>query len=1341
MKLINLGVNVKHPQFNKNIKEIKPVTSVQNKQIQNELAVPSAKLLQTYNGVSFKGDTSQNFDFSALTAKPNYQVYRTMLPAFDSFQKGMMKNQKFAGLFAGYTVDEIVTLFDEVIENQQEQNFSKLVNAGKNLPELSRNLSFKEAKDLSINGITRNADIQNYLTLVKNNYYSPEIALSAIKYGLSQKDIIRLEELSNELFNANRRLTQEEAVTCLAYDFDKKGQIQSFIDRLEKDYAGNRLVLFDAALCTVHNLNDTETKKFLELKSKQLPYKKEDGTEAVYTLSSQEAILCTKAELNDDELNRYAELKNKPYIYSAVRDNSSSKEPSSELIISFIKDKQTDEKIGVLGKYGFQSDSQYEDYKAILSIFGYNLPYSYNLFSNEYRLANIAKLQDENGKNIFKAEDGNFNFRNFDLKALMEISDNGLTVSQVYDFSRILLALNSLPNVNDENLARIAARLAKLQDENGQNLFENEQGKFNFENLDLNSLYNISYYKLTKDEINDCSEILSILNTKSKEPMSQGSLAVDFARMPDDVKNTYRNSDGKFNLDDYDLNLIVKITWNKFTREQVEQYSEFLNCLRRMPNEEKLDLVDIAAKLAMLPSEIRDTYKDKQGNIDFSKFNLHTLYKISSNKFTLPQVNDYSNILAVLKTKPPKKGYDVDSIATSIAKFSDELKNEFKDDKNQFNFDRYDIEVLFGLISYNLTASQIQDFNQILPIISTMQNNTEFEIHTIATRLAALQNENGENIFKDTNGQFDFGDFDLQSLWSIASYNLNSSQISDFSKIKDKISSSYTPYKKVTDIAAFLAKLSEEEKVSFKNETGEFDFSKYIPINLEKCSNYKLSPNEYIDFSMLVAGLHCLAFGAVYSEDNTNTISLAIDLAKCKDKNGKNIFIDENNNLQFGNLDIISIEIATSFTQKECENYRYLTSTLGIAPENAIYIAQDEELMERFKLVNPNIFWEGATGELKETFELFDSVLCSNNINGNRIKESDFDTELSEDYSFNFGTLRFAPADVTKQSFSVSLQKATKESSPILIAKNQGGEKETYIAYDGAIALLRELRTLTQDEEGTLKEGLSAHSHFSTEEINALSEAARHFIIDIIQENGECIISKGIDGIEKAEPFIGKELDTDTTKEKFKEILQKLHNDSSSPNITIENILRLIPKDAIIQIRPYTTNYKASHEILYSISSEWRDSEGKKWDLRVHSEDLKHIGKSWIYRLGYQDLVTGAGSLEPLYYDNNQNDFVRGSTNPTTHVKIDSGLDDYKNKLISNPYFQEIIRKISTSFNKIQKIDAIASELDIHTADKKQKQDEIIAKCQQDAGYYYKYKKVVDNLLKEKGFLPFSSVA
>ena len=107
---------------------------------------------------------------------------------------------------------------------------------------------------------------------------------------------------------------------------------------------------------------------------------------------------------------------------------------------------------------------------------------------------------------------------------------------------------------------------------------------------------------------------------------------------------------------------------------------------------------------------------------------------------------------------------------------------------------------------------------------------------------------------------------------------------------------------------------------------------------------------------------------------------MAIDLAKCKDKNGKNIFIDENNNLQFGNLDIISIEIATSFTQKECENYRYLTSTLGIAPENAIYIAQDEELTERFKLVNPNIFWESIIIYFAFTNVLLCNLLFSYNV-------------------------------------------------------------------------------------------------------------------------------------------------------------------------------------------------------------------------------------------------------------------------------------------------------------------------------------------------------------------------
>ena len=1058
-----------------------------------------------------------------------------------------------------------------------------------------------EAKELIVNDLTKNADVQKYFKLVDNDGFESDIAIASIKYCFDSKDRIRLEALSQELFNGNRRLKQEEAITCVAYGFKETEQVQSYIDRLEKDYGGNKLDLFEAALCTVHNLDPATTERFFKLKSMQLPYKKEDGTDDVYTLSAQEAVLCAKAELDEDELKRYAELKNIPYMYTAVREHNSAKAPSTELIIAYIKDKQSDEEIAQWAKLGIKDAIEHEDYKKIALNFGVN-PRAKNPI-----IAYITKLHPENDKNIFKDEDGNFDFRNLDLYDLTDLILFDLTIEETKTFLKILDVLN------------------KTEIQNPYSYFNPSGKKWRFAVF----------------------------------------LSMNFEK----IKNLITDEEGNLNFYDYDLPTILGIGLYDFTLAEVEENKKIFSKLNEQHRKDELDERDIfliSPSITKMPNEGKNIFKDERGNFDFQNFDLETIYIIALYNFTSAELIEYKEILSLLEKLEQKdvESMTLKNIAAQIIMSPKEIKDNFVDENGLFNLKNLDYESIKTILYFSFSPSEFEEYSTVLSVLNGLFKSEDTNLELIANNFVRLSEEK-KNTYKDQEGNISFENLDSNTISTIVEAGLTLSQGKEYLEI-----------------------LSILETIEINNPLITKDLRKKTALNIVNL------PREFIEF---------------YKDRQYYPI-----LSTCG-------FI---NIYKLSQLDLIQFQ-----------NYIYLVGIFAIAPENAIYIAQDEELMERFKLIDPNIFWQGTTGESKEVFDLFDSVFSANGIMGNRLQEKDFDLELPKDCSFKFGNLKYSPIEDGEQGFNVELQKANKNSTPIMIVKNKNGEKESYIAYDGAIALFRELRMLTEDENGTLKEGLSSHSHFSEEEIKALSEAARHFIIDIIQENGECIISKGIDGIEKAEPFIGKELDTDTTKEKFKEIFQKLRNDSSSPNITIENILRLMPKDAIIQIRPYTTKTNSSHEMLYSISAEWHDSNGKKWDLRVHSHDLMYLdtNKHWIYRLGCQG----------EFYKPETNEFVSQDTKENkrdTHVLIESP-ENYENKLISNPYFQKTIRDISISFNKTQKIETIASELNIHSDDKEQKKNEIIAKCQQNAGYYYKYKKVIDNLLKEKGLFPLSSAA
>ena len=214
----------------------------------------------------------------------------------------------------------------------------------------------------------------------------------------------------------------------------------------------------------------------------------------------------------------------------------------------------------------------------------------------------------------------------------------------------------------------------------------------------------------------------------------------------------------------------------------------------------------------------------------------------------------------------------------------------------------------------------------------------------------------------------------------------------------------------------------------------------------------------------------------------------------------------------------------------------------------------------------------------------------------------------------------------------------------------------------------------------------------------------------------------------------------------YKNILPKLGND-----VSIEDILKLMPQNAMIAINPYTTD---DASMLYSIGVEWMSKSEinpqKLWKMRVHTQDHKFINdpKAWIYRLGYQ-----VGNKE-YYYNPSNNGFEEGSSNEKTHVEAKTNDSSFNNSLISNPHFQTIIRQIKVAQNSSSSnLGNLAQKLGIKIErvirdessddDKKSKKIKpneqenmvyaIIDKCCEDTSLYTQHKKEIDAVLAEYG--------
>ncbi len=258
--------------------------------------------------------------------------------------------------------------------------------------------------------------------------------------------------------------------------------------------------------------------------------------------------------------------------------------------------------------------------------------------------------------------------------------------------------------------------------------------------------------------------------------------------------------------------------------------------------------------------------------------------------------------------------------------------------------------------------------------------------------------------------------------------------------------------------------------------------------------------------------------------------------------------------------------------------------------------------------------------------------------------------------------------------FKAAVQKIEVEGRPVLLIKDI--EKEGYyIAHDGAITKLNDLPNIDRDK---LQKSLFGFSKYSKKQDEIYADAIEHFPIRIIDNNSECIIGKGLRAL-GIEPIALQMTDSEFISH-YQKTLRILKD---TGNLSVNNILRIMPNFATIQVNPYTTGRNG--KMLYSISAEWKSADGVKWQLRTHSTDLGHYMNSgnsaensdWVFRLGHEE----NGVAKFFEWNEVERKFTPTGDffGKTSHIQIPHSPFTEEGNLLDNIHFQNIMRQISTN--------------------------------------------------------------
>ena len=266
---------------------------------------------------------------------------------------------------------------------------------------------------------------------------------------------------------------------------------------------------------------------------------------------------------------------------------------------------------------------------------------------------------------------------------------------------------------------------------------------------------------------------------------------------------------------------------------------------------------------------------------------------------------------------------------------------------------------------------------------------------------------------------------------------------------------------------------------------------------------------------------------------------------------------------------------------------------------------------------------------------------------------------------------------------------------------------------------MKEPNILDKKANDNLIKSFKNNANIAEEQADILAEASKNFVIDINDNKG--ISSIGLKNTENPQ-----KKNTTETKTFFENAFNKI---KETREIEIQDVLNLMPKISTLSINPYTTakDNDNKSKLLYSISSEWYDKDGKQWEFRTHSTDLNFANKTkakWIFRLGYGD--QNAKLAEKFYY--NGKDFDKDRyTDENAHIAIKQ--IPFENKhLLSNAHFQNLMSQISCQYGNKQSTKFIAEKLGCAA-----NEDTILDICRKDITKYLQNKLYIDNLCEKRG--------
>ena len=261
------------------------------------------------------------------------------------------------------------------------------------------------------------------------------------------------------------------------------------------------------------------------------------------------------------------------------------------------------------------------------------------------------------------------------------------------------------------------------------------------------------------------------------------------------------------------------------------------------------------------------------------------------------------------------------------------------------------------------------------------------------------------------------------------------------------------------------------------------------------------------------------------------------------------------------------------------------------------------------------------------------------------------------------------------KSFKVAVEKATIDGKSVVLIKNLEHEGQCFVGYDGGIS---KIDNLPQIDKENLQRSLFGFSRYSKKQDEIYADAIEHFPVKITDNKSECIIGKG-------QPALNiKPITSDMTDREFVTHYQNvLRTLKDTGNLSVKNILRIMPRFSIIQVNPYTTSKNG--KMLYSISAEWKSADGVKWQLRTHSTDLGHYMNSrnsaensdWIFRLGHEE----NGVAKFFEYNEAERKYTPTGDflGRTSHIQIPHSPFSEEDNLLDNIHFQNIMRQISNN--------------------------------------------------------------